>query len=319
MSGMSTHSHSHGHDGGEDRSHRGLGGHSHAPKNFGARFAVATALNAALVILQVVYGVLAHSTALLADAGHNFGDTFGLLLAWGAHVLARREPTEKFTYGFRSSSILAALLNAMILLIATGAIAWEAVLRLQNPPEIAAGAVIVVAALAAVLNGFSAWLLMSGQEDINIRGAVLHMAADAMVSVGVVVGAVVIVFTGWNWVDPVVSLLISAVIVWGTWGLLRQSVTMSLQAVPRGIEPRSVRAYLETLPGVVSIHDLHIWPMSTTETALTCHLVIPGAQHDDAFMQRICEELNRRFEIGHATIQIEHGATECRLAPDHVV
>jgi cobalt-zinc-cadmium efflux system protein len=305
--------HFHGHDHDD--------GHGHAPvrRDFGRMFALATLLNVGLVAIQVVFGVLSHSTALLADAGHNFGDAFGLLLAWGAHGLSRQRPTEQFTYGFRSSSILASLLNAVILLVATGAIAWEAIQRLFEPQPVAGGTVMVVAALAIVLNGLAAWLLVAGKGDLNVRGAFLHMIADAGVSFGVVVAGGAILLTGWNWIDPAVSLVISGVIVWGTWGLLQESVTMTLQAVPAGIEPAKVKAYLEELPGVAGIHDLHIWPMSTTETALTCHLVMPVAGDTDAFIASLCEELHARFRIEHATLQIERNSAECRLAPDHVV
>lgn len=285
----------------------------------GGRFALATALNVAMVTMQVVYGLLAHSTALLADAGHNFGDAFGILLAWGAYTLSRRTPTEHFTYGLGSSSILAALFNGIILMVATGAIAWEAVGRFQSPQPIDGHTVIVVAAIAVVCNSAAAWLLMTGDGDINVRGAFLHMVADAAVSAGVVVAGFGFVLTGWDWIDPAMSLVICAAIVWGTWGLLRQSVTMTLQAVPRGIEPKRVRAYLQGRPGVSSIHDLHIWPMSTTATALTCHLVMPDPRYDEAFMKNLSDGLRGQFGIEHATIQIECYGADCHLAPDHVV
>jgi cobalt-zinc-cadmium efflux system protein len=302
-----------------DHDHQGAGHHHHAPKNFGAAFAIGTALNLALVLLQVVFGVIAHSVALLADAAHNFGDVLGLVLAWGAYLLSQRQPTERYTYGLRSTSILAALLNAVILLVATGAIAWEAVHRLFAPEPVAGATVMLVAAVGIGINGLTAWLLNEGHGDLNIRGAYLHMLADAAVSAGVVVGGAIILLTGWGWIDPVVSLVISAVIVWGTWGLLRQSVNMSLQAVPTQIEPDEVRAYLESLPGVTGMHDLHIWSMSTTETALTCHLVMPQGHPGSAFFVAIDAELNRRFRIQHPTIQIEFGDEACRLAPAHVV
>ena len=298
-----------------DHSH--AGGHTHAPADFGPAFAIATALNVALVVLQVIYGLSANSIALLADAGHNFGDALGLLLAWGAHALARRTPTERYTYGFRSASILSALVNAILLLIATGAIAWEAVRRLADPGEVGGLTVMAVAAAGIVVNAASAWLLMSGSKsDLNIRGAYLHLAADAGVSVAVVVAGAIIFFSGWTWVDPVASLIVSAVIVWGTWGLLREAAQMSLDAVPAAIEPADVRTYLEGRAGVASIHDLHIWPMSTTENALTCHLVMPGGHPGDAFLAATCHDLNHRFHINHATIQIEVGdAGICALEP----
>jgi cobalt-zinc-cadmium efflux system protein len=291
--------------------------HSHAPKDFGLAFAIATLLNFALVVVQVIYGLSANSIALLADAGHNFGDALGLLLAWGAHVLARVQPTARFTYGYRSASILSALLNAAMLLIATGAIAWEAIRRLIEPAEVAGLTVMIVAAAGIVVNGASAWLLMAGRKgDLNIRGAFAHLLADAGVSVAVVVAGAVIYFTHWTWIDPAASLLVSAVIVWGTWELLRESARMSMDAVPSGIDPADVRKYLETLPGVASVHDLHIWAVSTTENALTAHLVLPKGHPGDAFLADLCEDLAHRFGINHPTVQIEVGDAErCVLEP----
>jgi len=265
-------------------------GHGQASDNFGPMFAIATALNLGLVAVQVFYGVVANSVALLADAGHNFGDALGLVIAWGAHVLARLNPTSRYTYGFRSASILAALLNAMILLVVTGAIAWESIGRFFEPHEVAGATVMVVAALGIFINGLSAWLLMAGQKrDLNIRGAFLHMAADAAVSLGVVAAGGLILLTGWNWLDPTVSIAISAAIVWGTWGLLREAINQSLDAVPAEIDSREVAKFLTGLPGVESIHDLHVWAMSTTETALTCHLVMPKGHPGDEFLQKLCD------------------------------
>jgi cobalt-zinc-cadmium efflux system protein len=303
-----------------DHSHRGSG-HAHAPKDFGAIFAIATALNAALVIAQICFGIAAHSVALLADAGHNFGDALGLLIAWGAHSLAKLNPTSRYTYGFRSASILAALLNGMILLVATGAIAWEAIGRLFEPAQVAGLTVVVVAAAGILINGFSAWLLMAGRKgDLNIRAAFLHMLGDAAVSFGVVIAGALIIVTGWYWLDPAVSIVISLVIVWGTWGLLREAVNQSLGAVPSTIDPREVAKYLTSLAGVTAIHDLHVWAMSTTETALTCHLVIPDGHPGDEFLQELCHELHDKFGIAHPTLQIElANAGVCKLAPEHVV
>jgi cobalt-zinc-cadmium efflux system protein len=294
-------------------------GHSHAPKDFGTAFAIATALNVALVVFQVVFGLLGHSVALLADAGHNAGDAFGLLLAWGAHVLAKRQPTSRYTYGFRSASILASFLNAVILFIATGAIAVEAIRRFFEPSSVEGMTVIVVAAIAIVLNAVAAWVLMAGKNDLNIRGAFLHLVADAGVSFGVVVAGAIILLTGWNWVDPIVSLMISIGIVWGTWGLLRESVNLTLDAVPFDIKPSQVKEFLEKLPGVERLHDLHIWAMSTTEAALTCHLVIPSGHPGDSFLSDACHELHQRFGIQHPTLQIESGDNVCALEPEHVV
>jgi cobalt-zinc-cadmium efflux system protein len=297
-------------------------GHGHAPTDFGRAFAIAATLNIALVVAQVIFGVLANSVALIADAGHNLGDVLGLLLAWGAHGMARWQPTRRYTYGFRSASILAALFNSIILLVATGAIAWEALRRLSGAGDVEGVTVMVVAAAGIVINGVSAWLLMAGREgDLNIRGAFLHMVADAAISLGVVAAGAVILSTGWNWLDPVASLVIAALIVWGTWGLLREAVMMSLNAVPQGVDGAKVESYLRGLPGVRDVHDLHIWAMSTTETAMTAHLVRPGAGLDDHLLHEVCHELEHRFGISHATLQVESGDTEheCRLAPDHVV
>jgi cobalt-zinc-cadmium efflux system protein len=295
--------------------------HDHTPKNFGGAFAIATALNLALVAGQVVYGLSANSLALLADAGHNFGDVMGLLLAWGAFAVADWRPSDRFTYRMRSASILSAFANGLILLVATGAIVWEAIHRFSDPQPVATGTVITMAALAVVVNGASAWLLSRGsQSDLNMRGAFLHMLADAGVSVAVVLAAGGIMLTGWQWLDPAASLLISAVILWGTWNLMREALRLSLNAVPRAIDPGDVRRYLEGLPEVTEIHDLHIWAMSTTETALTCHLVTPGGHPGDAFLRQIADELHHEFDIGHTTVQIElSGAGDCALRPDHVV
>jgi cobalt-zinc-cadmium efflux system protein len=295
--------------------------HAHAPKNFGRAFALATALNLALVAAQVIYGISAHSVALLADAGHNFGDALGLLMAWGAHALAKVNPTERFTYGYRSASILSALANAVLLLIATGAIAWEALRRLAEPGEVASVTVMIVAAIGIVVNGASAWLLMAGRKsDLNIHGAFVHLMADAGVSAAVVVAAGVIYLTGCTLADPVASLVVSSVIVWTTWELLRESVRMSMDAVPQGIEPAQVRTYLAGLPGVAGVHDLHIWAMSTTENALTAHLVMPAGHPGDDFLSDLHRDLDHRFRIGHATVQVELGdAAPCALEPAHRV
>jgi cobalt-zinc-cadmium efflux system protein len=304
-----------------DDDHDDYHGHG-APTDFGRAFAIAAALNIALVVAQVVFGVLANSVALIADAGHNLGDVLGLLMAWGAHGMARWEPTHRYTYGFRSASILAALFNGIVLMVATGAIAWEALRRLADTTDVGGVTVMIVAAVGIVVNGISAWLLMAGRRgDLNVRGAFLHLIADAAISLGVVVAGAVIYATGWNRLDPLASLVISVLIVWGTWGLLRESIMMSLAAVPEGIDRSRVEDYLRSLPGVTEVHDLHIWAMSTTETAMTAHLVRPGAGLDDRLLHDICHELDRRFRISHATLQVEAGDTEhaCRLAPDHVI
>ncbi len=295
--------------------------HSHAPVNFGRTFAIATGLNIALVAAQVVYGLYANSLALLADAGHNFGDVMGLVIAWVAFAIADWRPSARFTYRMRAASILSAMFNGLILLVATGIIVYEAVHRLFAPEPIATGPVIVVASIAIVINGVSAWLLSRGSKsDLNMHGAFLHMVADAGVSVAVVAAAFGIMWTGWQWLDPAASLLISVVILVGTWRLLRDSLRLALNAAPREIDPANVRRYLQGLPGVRGIHDLHIWAMSTTETALTCHLVTPDGHPGDAFLQRLAEGLRHRFDICHMTVQIElNDAGHCPLQPDHEV
>jgi cobalt-zinc-cadmium efflux system protein len=297
--GCGHHDHEHG---------DGLPGHSHAPKDFGFAFALGTALNVGFVVLEALAGLAANSMALLADAGHNLSDVLGLLMAWGASVLMKRRPTRQYTYGFGSSTILAALANAVLLLVAVGAIAWEAVERLTAPPPVTGMTMIIVAGLGILVNGFTAWLFASGSShDLNIRGAYLHMAADAAISFGVVVAGILMLMTGWNWLDPVVSLVIVALIIWGTWGLLRDSTRLALHGVPAGIDPAQVQTRLAALPGVASLHDLHIWPMSTTETALTCHLIMPGGHPGDAFILQATQMLNDEFQIRHATLQFEVG------------
>lgn len=291
------HNHGHGHH-----------SHSHGAPNYSRAFVAGITLNVGFVIVEAVFGFLTNSLALIADAGHNLSDVLGLLLAWGASWLVRRRPTPRYTYGFRRSSILAALLNASFLLIAMGAIATEAIQRFFHPTPVNGSTVIGVALVGIVINGVTAWMFMSGRErDLNIKGAFLHMAADALVSLGVVLAGIAILTTGWLWFDPVVSLIIVTVIVVGTWNLLRDSVNLALDAVPEGIESRAVRTYLSELPGVVGVHDLHIWAMSTTETALTAHLIMPVGRPDDAFLSRISMELHDNFGIEHTTIQIETG------------
>jgi cobalt-zinc-cadmium efflux system protein len=309
---MHQHDHNHHHDHGE-------ADHTHNVKNFGPAFAIATALNLALVAVQIFYGISAHSVALLADAGHNFADTLGLVLAWGAHILSTSAPTRRYTYGFRSASILSALANGVLLLIATGAIALEATQRLFSPGLVSGSTVMIVAAMAIVANSVSAWLLMAGQKNLNIRGAFLHALGDAAVSAGVVVAGAAILFTGWTWIDPLVSLVISAVILWAAWGLLAEATHLSLDAVPSDIDPDAVRKFLCHLPGVTEVHDLHIWAMSTSDTALTGHLVMPQGHPGDEFLGQTCESLQSRFKICHTTLQIEHNEVACKQAPDHVV
>jgi cobalt-zinc-cadmium efflux system protein len=310
---MSHDSHDHHHEKHHDHSHDH--GHSHghhhpAPKNFDAAFVTALLLNSIFVAIEFGYGFFANSTALMADAGHNLSDVLGLILAWTATILARKTPSQRYTYGLRSSSILAALANAMFLLVACGAIAWEAVLRIAQPPEVAGFTVSAVAVIGIIVNGISAWLFMKGsKDDLNIRGAYLHMAADAAVSLGVAIAGIAIVFTGWNWLDPTTSLIIVVVIVVGTWSLLREATQLALHAVPTNIDTEKVEKYLRNLSGVSDIHDLHIWGLSTTESALTVHLIMPGGHPSDAFMDGITQELKEHFNIHHCTLQIGQGST----------
>lgn len=287
----------------------------HAPKDFGFAFAVGIGLNFAFVLLEAFYGFIANSVALLADAGHNLSDVLGLAMAWGASALVKRAPTPRFTYGFGSSTILAALANAVFLLVATGAIIWEALQRFNTPEVVASKTVMIVAAIGIAVNGFTAWMFMSGsKDDINIRGAYLHMAADAAIAFGVVLAGFAMLATGWPWIDPLASIVISVIIIYGTWGLLRESATLAMHAVPPAIEPARVAGVLEKLPGVSAIHDLHIWPISTTKTALTCHLVMPGGQPNDAFLTDAAHMLEDKFGIHHATLQVERaGCAGCSL------
>ena len=311
--------HGHGHACSE---HGNAHGHPHAPKDFGRAFLIGVILNSVFVAIEVVYGVLGNSLALLADAGHNLSDVLGLLLAWGASVLVKRAPSNQFTYGLRSTSILAALINAALLLIVTGAIGWEAILRLQQPAEVDGTTVIIVAAIGVAINLATALMFLSGRKgDLNVRAAFAHMAGDAAIALGVVGAGVVILYTGWTWLDPVVSLVIAALVVAGTWGLLRSAVSLALHAVPEGVDIAKVRQYLSSIDGVSEVHDLHIWGMSTTETALTAHLVRPEAGVDDALLHRACGELRTRFAVHHATLQIETGAEAhpCDLAPQDVI
>ena len=300
---------------GHDHSHGGdHGGHAHAPKDFGNAFLIGIILNTGFVVVEAVYGWISGSMALIADAGHNLSDVLALILAWGASVAAKKAPTQRFTYGYKSSTILAALANAGLLLIAIGAILYETLHRMAEPAVVQGETMAIVAGIGIVINAGTAALFLRGQHDINIRGAFLHMAADALVSVGVVLAGLAIIWTGEQWIDPVVSLVIVVVIAWGTWGLLKDSVAMSLLAVPKGISEQAVRDYLASLEGVEALHDLHIWPMSTTETALTAHLVMPGGHPGDAFLKDIAHTLAHDHRIGHSTIQVERNREPCGTA-----
>jgi cobalt-zinc-cadmium efflux system protein len=302
--------HDHGHD-----HHHGHGHHHHhhhpAPDGSNRAFALAVGLNAMFVVIEFAYGFIANSTALMADAGHNLSDVLGLLLAWGAAVLAKSAPNGRYTYGLRSSSILAALGNSLLLMVACGAIALEAVHRFSQPAPVAGATVSIVAAVGVLVNGFSAWLFMSGsKDDLNVRGAYQHMAADAAISLGVVISGMVIMYTGWTWLDPLVSLLIVLMILAGTWSLLRESVQLMMAAVPAGVDAERVSKFLVERPGVSEVHDLHIWAISTTENALTAHVVMPGGYPGDKVIDEMVDQLRSDFSIHHCTLQVEEGTTD---------
>jgi len=311
---MHAHAHHHAHAGTGAADCHGLHdarGHHHGPENFGSAFAIGIGLNLAFVGIEATAGLLYGSMALVADAGHNLSDVLALLLAWVASIAARRPPSGRFTYGYKSSTILAALANALLLAVAIGAILFETVQRLMTPQEPQGLVMAVVAGIGIAINGLTAMLFARGQEDINIRGAYIHMAADALVSLGVVVAGLTILATGLWWIDPLVSLVIVAVIARGTWGLARDSLTMGLLAVPARIDLDDVKRHLASFEGVSAVHDLHVWPMSTTEIALTAHLVMPGRPAPDSFLHEVATSLEARFGVGHATLQVESGENPC--------
>jgi cobalt-zinc-cadmium efflux system protein len=304
------HAHEHGHH------------HGHEPGDYGHSFLIGIALNLAFVIVEAIYGVLAHSLALVADAGHNLGDVVGLGLAWGATALATLKPSKRRTFGFRRSTIVASVANAFILLFVTGGLTWESIRRLMAPQQPQGVTMIVVAIIGAGVNAASALLFMSGRkQDLNLRSAFLHLASDAVLAVGVALAGALILVTGWLWLDPVVSIALALTILAGTWSLLRRSLDLILDAVPEGIDPEEVKTFLRTLPRVVEVHDLHIWAMSTTETALTVHLVMPANSSTPTFLADACKALHERFDIDHATLQIdpEDAPAPCALAPDEIV
>ena len=313
-------SHRHEHDGDDYSNSRAPAArhqHHHVPSSFDRAFAIGVALNVTFVVAEVIFGLRAHSLALTADAGHNLSDVLGLVLAWAGSVLARRGPTPRRTYGLRRFSILAAIANSGFLLIAVGAITLEAITRFRHPEPVASGTVMVVAAVGILINVGTALGFLRGRDhDINLRGAFLHMMGDAMASAGVVVAGLLIGMTGWLWLDPAVSLVLVALITWASWGLAKDSLNLALDAVPRGVDPVEVEALLTGLDGVVQVHDLHIWAMSTTEVALTAHLVRPCGGGEDAVIATACQELRARFGISHATLQLERGlaAHPCDLA-----
>jgi cobalt-zinc-cadmium efflux system protein len=306
---MGRHHHHHGHHHGHHHHH------DHTPANYGFAFGFGIILNTIFIVVEVIYGILGDSLALLADAGHNLSDVLGLVIAWIAVWLGKKAPTTKRTYGYKKSSILAALFNAVFLLVAIGAIAWEAIQRFSSPAPVAGNTVIIVALVGIVINGVTALLFMSGRKkDLNIRGAYLHMMADAVVSLGVVISGVIMIWSGWQWIDPLVSLIITIVIFIGTWSLLSESLNLSLDAVPNGIDINKINDYLRGLPTVIEIHDLHVWGMSTTEPALTVHLVRTDISDNDQLLQQLNKELHDLFGIEHTTIQIEKGTFDCSQA-----
>lgn len=300
------HDHDHSHDHDDHHGHGHHHHHHHGPKNYNKAFAFGIGLNITFVVVEALYGHFAKSLALMADAGHNLSDVAGLILAWGAVWLATKKPSAKYTFGLRKSTILSALFNALLLLMAVGIIIWEAVHRLMSPTPVETGMVMVVAGIGIVINGLTALLFFKDKDhDINLKGAYLHMAADALISLGGVISALVISYTSWNWLDPLVSIIIALVIIAGTWDLLKSSVHLSLDAVPMGINFLEVKKYLESVEGVSDVHDLHIWPMSTTENALSVHLTLKERELDNQKLLEITKVLKENFKIGHPTIQFE--------------
>jgi cobalt-zinc-cadmium efflux system protein len=313
--------HTHEHRAGHGHSHAGHD-HSHGAAVGGRAFGIGAAINLGFVVLEIILGLRANSLALLADAGHNFIDVIGLILAWGAIKLAEKAPTARYTYGLRGTTILASLANSVVLLLATGAIAWEAIERLGNPQPVVGALVMYVALAGIAVNGGSALLFLHGRhDDLNARAAFLHLMGDALIALSVMVSGLIVMKTGLRWIDPLVALAVSAVIVYGAWSVLRDSAELALHAVPRGIDAGAVRDWLIQQPGVGEVHDLHIWAMSTRETALTAHLVIPGGHPGDDFLHELGRQLEQKFAICHATLQTEtgSGSAACALASDHVV
>lgn len=315
------HDHPHNHSQPHHEHSHSLGG-GHAPKTFGKAFAIGIFLNLGFVLAEAGYGYASNSLALMADAGHNFSDVVGLALAWFAIWLGTRKPSKLYTFGLGQTSILAAFFNALLLLVAVGGILWEAVVRFQHPQPVIGSAVIYVAAVGILINAGTAFMFMSGKNsDINIRGAYLHMAADALVSAGVVIAGFVIKSTGWLWLDPAVSVVISIVILFGTWNLLKESFNLSIAAVPTSIAQLKIKEFLENLKGVKSVHDFHVWAISTTENALTAHLVMPDGHPGDLFLREASHELDHHFQIHHSTFQIELGNDQiaCPYESDEVI
>jgi len=298
-------------------SHSHSHSHTHETKDFNKAFIIGIALNIVYIVVEVVYGILVDSLALIADAGHNLSDVLGLILAWAASYLVKKSATEKYTYGFKKSSVLAAFLNAMILLVAIGVIIWEAVNRFSEPREIPGTTIMIVAGIGVIINAITALLFFSGRKhDLNIKGAFMHMAADAGISLGVVLVGLVLTFTNLYWLDPVVSIVIALIIFWGTWDLLKDSTSLALDAVPRDVDKKGVEDYLDSLPEIDGFHDLHIWAMSTTETAMTVHVVVSKKNDRNKLISTISNDLREKFGIVHTTIQTEDaGEEECTQNP----
>ncbi|MDO9182298.1 MAG: cation diffusion facilitator family transporter [Bacteriovorax sp.] len=303
-------------------SHSHSHAHANAPQNYNLAFALGISLNITFVIIEALYGYFANSLALLADAGHNLSDVAGLLLAWGALWLSRRKPTSHFTFGLRKSSILSALFNAIFLMIAVGIIIWEALHRLWSPGIVEYNIVIIIASIGIVINSLTAILFFKDKDhDINIKGAYIHMAADALISLGVVISGVIISYTSWHWLDPIVSVIISLIIIYGTWDLLKSSMRLSLDAVPANIDPLAVKKYLENIEDVQEVHDLHIWAMSSTETALSVHLTVKINSLNNSKIVKIASELKNKFKIHHPTIQLEleEENFQCHFQPEDIL
>lgn len=310
------HNHSH------DHTHGSVHGHHHIPQSFGKAFAVGISLNLIYIFAEVIWGIVANSLALIADAGHNLSDVFALASAWGASYLSKKKPSPNFTYGFRRTSILVSLGNAILLLIVTGGIIWESIERFYKPAPVTGKTVIFVALLGVIINGITALMFQSGQkEDLNIKGAFLHMTYDALLSLSVAGSGIIIALTHWNILDPIISLIVALIIIWGTWSLLKDSVTLAMDGVPSNINAAAVESYLRSLPNIIDLHDLHIWAMSTTETALTVHLVSSTIKHPSEFLSMISNQLKKQFKIGHSTFQIEqkNEANLCDLAKNRIV
>lgn len=296
--------------------------HNHNSKNqdMGSAFAWGVGLNSIFIVTEIVFGIISGSVALIADAIHNLSDVIGLVISWIAMIIAKRSPKGSYTYGYRSATILSVLLSTAILFVAVGGIVWSAIDRIGKPAEINSLTVMAVAGIGIVINGISAWILSRGKKDLNVRSAFLHLVADAAVSAGVVVAAIIIYYTGWSILDPIISLVISGVVLWSGWGVLKDAVHLSLNAVPKSVPLAELKDYLQNIKGVSKVHDIHVWPISTTEIAMTVHLVMPSHQGDDAFLHTVCHELKNRFGIEHATIQVENGVgPECDLESDLVV